>query len=285
MIKEYVCFFEKESQIKTLKFKIHHNQLTEHWSSTVEDSLMQGKNIPRGLSSNFKKDKKSVNNELINLIDILKTHNNSFNLNWPLDPNEVTRKKLNALHEQFHFIEEDWLANNIVINDEFRNALELVNEKIHIFEEIVTNSTKRAKWFLSSYDNSVKITDDLRKFWDIKFFKNYRPGTLFLGYHTIGKNLIHCYESNDVELVKKKGIRPQEFISSEVVFYADRFIDYNSKLKIKIWLKSNKLDVDMSDPKYRYNHQPALGFLETDLSKEDVSDLFLTWNFFKVDIN
>jgi hypothetical protein len=285
MIKEYVCLFKKQNEIKSLRFKIYCNQLTECWSSTIEKSLLQGKNIPKGLLVNFQSETATLNNEILDLICILKKYDKRFNLDWPLAPNEVTRKKLNLLHEQFHFIEEELLENGQAINNEFQIALQLVNDKIHNFEESLENQTKSAKWSLSSFENSVKITNDLRKFWDIKFFKYYKPGTLFLGYHTVGKSLFQCYRSNDVELIKKDGIRQQEFISSEVMFYPDRFIDFNSKPGIKKWLKANNLNVDMLDPKYKYGHHPTLGFLKTDLSKKEITNLFTNWDFFKVDIN
>ena len=285
MINEYVCFFKKEEQVKSIKFKIYQNELTECWSSTVEQSLLQGENTPIGFFSNFNTDRESINIQVLSLVDVLKTYDQRFNLEWPLDSNKVTRKKLNILHEQFHFIEEESLKNRIIKDDKFQKSLQLVNDRIHNFEETFLDYTKSIKWFLSSTENSVQITDSLRKFWNINFFKYYRPGTLFLGYHTVGKSLFQCYRSNDVELVKKNGIRQQELITSEVMFYADWFIDYDSKSSIRKWIKSNNLNVDMSNPKYKYGHQPALGFLSTDISKKEIDNLFVDWEFFKVDIN
>ena len=285
MIKEYVCLFSKENKKEQLKFKIYQNELTEIWSSVIKENISKGYTTPKGFISTIKSTRETVNNQILNLIKDLKKYDTRFNLEWPEDYKQVTNSYLNNLHEQFHFIEEEIKANNIKIDTEFSNALHLVNVRIHELEHTFVNQ-KQLSWYINDgYSTSIPVTDNLRKFWRIRFVKYYRPGTLFLGYHTIGKTLFDCYETNDIALVEKEGIRQQELISSEVIFIPNSWSQYDNTRKIKKWLKQNNFSIDMNNPKYRYNHTPELGYLKTDLSKDKVAELFTEWDFYSVDIN
>lgn len=284
MIQEYVCCFEKDNKYRNLKFKIYQNELTEIWSSVIQNNIDLGNNQPISISSNLCDTEQSLNNDILSLIKLLEKYDKRFDMDWPTDYRKVTSKNLNKLHKLFHFIEENIKKENSSLEEAFDKLLQQVNNKIHNLESAI-EKVQSVSWYINKgYGTSKKITDDVRKYWNIKFFKYHKPGTIFLGYHTIGKSLVDCYRTNDVDLVRIDGVRQQEYISSEVIFYPDRFIESNNQRQIKKWLKNNNLNININSPKFKYNNQPALGFLETKLSKKQVINLFSTWNFYKVDI-
>jgi hypothetical protein len=108
------------------------------------------------------------------------------------------------------------------------------------------------------------------------FNYNSKFGDLQLGYHTVGKNICHCYKDGDIELVKKRMLRPQTTISTEVMLRFPRtteFEDFDQQLpNLLSWVETNKLSeyVDMSLPINRVVSHPLLGEMADGYTFDDV---------------
>lgn len=286
MIKDYICFFKKNKKHKEIRFKINQNSLTELWSKTVIKEINDGNFTPRDIMSTIDNLSLSeINSQIIDLISNLAHYDNRFNdLNWPRHVDQLTNKRLNKLHEYFHLINEEVNFNHI--SDNFNQNLKDLNNKIHIIENIKTNN-KFYLWKLNhTHLNNIPIPIEMRaKYWNVQTFRVIKPGTLFLGYDTIGKNLSDVYGDDDVELALKGGIRQKIDISTECVFQLRGKIEFNNRFKIQRWLKENKIQIDMKDPIYRYNHDPILGVIRTEMKIEELENLFACWDFYKIEIS
>jgi hypothetical protein len=286
MIKKYICFFKKNNEVKTLTFRIDYNTLTEAWSSTIETALDKGHNRLEGLQNLFKPEAttETITEPIADIVKILEKYNPIFINSWPPTTDILTA--LNDLHYKFQLTQESCVPS-LSISKEYDYNLNLLNAKIHEAEYVLMNRKKDAVWFINqSLNYSVEITDELRKYWGVTFIKYNPAKTLYLGYHTIGKDLKTCFINNDTEVVKTSGLRQQQYISTETVFRLDPMITINRNRAIKKWLARNNLNffVDLNDPKYKYNQQmPTLGRLNDKLSDAQITEIWKSWDFFKVD--
>jgi hypothetical protein len=188
------------------------------------------------------------------------------------DESRDNRQILNYLHYEFHRFEEE-LDGLIVGYD----PLIRLNVDIHILEAMIDNygGDISAGFFLHASPAAGIVTGThVEEITDPSLYEYFLHdvsfGDLLLGYHTVGKNIYHCFVDNDVELVKKNMIRPQRTISNEVVL---SFSERNrepypgaSKMhleEVKKWVHDNELDeyVDMSLPENQAVARPLLGQL------------------------
>jgi hypothetical protein len=287
MIKKYICFLKNNNEVKTLTFSIDQNSLTEAWSSTIEASLNEGSNKILGMQNTFitEASSKTINEPISSIVAILENYNPIFKNSWPPASTDIVTA-LNNLHYKFQITEES-LKGLPPIPDEYYRNLHLLNIKIHEAEHIIKNQKRKIVWYINqSLKDSIEITDDLRKYWGVSVVKYNPARQLYLGYHTIGKDLFTCFADNDIELIKTGGLRQQEYISTESVFRFNPILTVNRNFIIKRWLRKNGLAqlVDLDDPKYRYNHQPpVLGKLEDKLTDDQVIQICKNYTLFKVD--
>jgi hypothetical protein len=287
MIKKYICFLKKNNNVQTLTFSINENPLTEAWSSTIEASLNEGFNKIVGMQNTFLTEATSetITEPIDKIVKILEKYNPIFINSWPPTTTDITTA-LNDLHYKFQTTEEK-LKTLPPVDNEYHYNLHLLNVKIHEAEHIVKNQKRKVVWYINqSLKDSVEITDELRKYWGVSFAKYNPARQLYLGYHTIGKDLFTCFADNDIELIKTGGLRQQQHISTETVFRFNPILTVNRNFLIKKWLRKNGVDhlVDLSDPQYKYNHQPpVLGKLKNKLTDEEIINIWKNWEFFKVD--
>ena len=203
------------------------------------------------------------------------------------DPDIDNRDLLNYLHFEFHRFEEI-LAGTLVVYD----PLQQLNVEIHKLEAMLetVHDSKTALlccgFFLhgnryaspTGGDFVVPIEDpSLYQYW------NYDDafGDLLLGYHTVGKNLQHCWHDNDQELIRRNFIRPQTTISCEVMMKfrsgARQVGGCEHALeRIRQWVRDNDLDqyVDLSRPEYNIAGNPFLGHIVGNYSRDDINSIF-----------
>jgi len=286
MIKKYICFFKKNDEVKTLTFSINQNTLTEVWSSTIETALSRGQNSLVGLQNLFRPEAttETITEPISNIVKILEKYNPIFVNSWP--PKSDIISGLNNLHYKFQLTQESNISP-LSFSKEYNDNLNLLNAKIHEAEHVLSDGKNYAVWFINQSSNyGIEITDDLRKYWGVKFIKYNPARTLYLGYHTIGKDLITCFIDNDTEVIRTESLRQQLYISTETLFRLNPMITTNQNLAIKRWLTRNNLNsfVDLQDPKYKYNQQlPVLGRLTDNLSNNQILEIWKNWTFFKVD--
>lgn len=198
---------------------------------------------------------------------------------------EGLRDLLNYLHHEFHKFEENYPISNSLLYD----PLQQLNVDVHAVEHLLyvapDHRASRLSFFYFTKTGleKPKLTEEMFPYFNIDCLVN---GCIYLGYHTVGKNLQHCYVDNDIELVKKGMVRPQQFISSEVsiVFsikedFSEHYAEY-MKEKIEEWVIDNSLQdyVDMNDKRNLLPGHPLLGKLVNPMTLEEGDKLLKTAN-------
>ena len=203
------------------------------------------------------------------------------------DPDIDSRPILNYLHFEFHRFEE-MLAGKMVGYD----PLIQLNVEIHKLEAMISRINDQKTSLLScgfflhgnrmnsltGGDYVVPISDpSLYQYW------NYDDdfGDLVLGYHTVGKNIHHCWIDNDQDLIRRGFVRPQTTISNEVVLLFrgnDRYVG-GCELTVKQihqWIRDNDLEqhVDLSRPEHNVAGRPFLGHIVGNYSRDDINNIF-----------
>lgn len=189
---------------------------------------------------------------------------------------------LNHLHYEFHRFEEDYTVGSSLSYD----PLQQLNADIHTVEHLVHVSTWSKNISRMSFFNYAqpepekpKLTEEMFEYFDDCFV----DGCIFLGYHTVGKNLHHCALDNDIELVKKRMIRPQQTVSNEVLITfckesdSEPFVEKQRANIIK-WVTDNNLQdyVDINDERNLLTGAPLLGRLVNQMTAEEGDKLLKT---------
>jgi len=97
---------------------------------------------------------------------------------------------------------------------------------------------------------------------DYNLFEPTRPDVLYLDFATVGKDLMNCLYSNDVELVKNKKVKPQEYVMPYIRYTFSKAGKQNNQYyenwkraymkDLELWITNNKLEkyIDYKLPKY-----------------------------------
>jgi len=204
------------------------------------------------------------------------------------DETRNNRQILNYLHYEFHRFEEQ--LNGILVE---YDPLIRLNVDIHVLETMLNSygNDLLAGFFLhASHNEGVVAGIHVEEITDPSLYEYFLHdvvfGDLLLGYHTVGKNIYHCYVDNDIDLVKKNMIRPQRTISNEVILSFSETIrqpqyEGHSKLVLEDlikWVDDNELNeyVDMSLPENQAVARPLLGQLvnRDEVTYDEVNEIF-----------
>jgi hypothetical protein len=136
----------------------------------------------------------------------------------------ISSALLNQLHYEFEAFGERFKSDNL----EDKNAITPVygpfcnlNDQIHACEGALANKdrTRQDAWWAmhasflpDSYD---MLSDEVYR----EFSLDWVFGTLFMGYHTLGKDLIAAFWNEDMGLFERDEIRPQRISSCELFLF------------------------------------------------------------------
>jgi len=202
------------------------------------------------------------------LVDQLNIDIDSYPLHEDFKINLLSSKedlydKTNKIHYAFEklLVESDPTALQ-------KEILERLNKLVHEIEHNISNyfdNTSDDEHFIvcrHTCDQSStmykKLTDD-----DYNRFKfQNETGDLFLDFFTVGKDLGHAFMSNDLDLVKNKEIKQQEYITASVqisVLNEDSLGTYNPEIEnqqqllFEDWCTKNNVEsygYNYKEPKY-----------------------------------
>lgn len=198
------------------------------------------------------------------------------------DINNVNQDKLNTLHDLFEnnlpILYQLRDENNLPSNLEFHNVyqdFQTINILVHYNEKIFqlvgkdrNECRENLKKLHKQYFTALKLVyhnPNLERFYrfdlepeDYKHFTMHKPkGWLELDFATVGKDLVSCAWTNDVDLVRKNACSQQlnyyPWVSYGWTHYEnDRLNRENIDNVYYKWLKDNQVEkyLDLSDPKY-----------------------------------
>lgn len=217
------------SDCNEIVFELRQNsgllKLKNIWNEHTPKSYEINYNVYESISGS---QRTSYQTEMNSTVDSI----NSFNYKneWKIDKNLKLKiseddsqiDKLNALHRRFEDISYDMMSSNKRTEYiELYNLLERVNYLVHRME---TNSElNNANWALTVIRNQTLIskTENILPL-DSNDYNQFSPsgmtGKLYLDYCTVGKDLVNCWMSNDIELVKAKEVKQQTHAKPAINF-------------------------------------------------------------------
>ena len=195
------------------------------------------------------------------------------------DPEQIMHDKLNEVHYVFEKdlvdLQED---PAFVYTEEYHpevEILERLNKTVHEIEanmakffsrrNIDKNDLKNKQYFLVTRHFSPNAEQQYKDLTDEDyntFQSQYWTGDLFLDFFTVGKDLSHAYSTNDIELIKRKEIKPQTLITGSACFGLEQktFQQFQPEQEERIeqmmdtWCTQNEVDqygIDWKEPKHK----------------------------------
>jgi hypothetical protein len=213
------------------------------------------------------------------IIETIKTMDEIPNVDESLVLNEnsidVEILKLNALHLYFENVSNmPSVARSSDYGDlgEIYTYLEEINQLVHSMEaweppsSLEFSGTIRVKQGKDGECITLPLTDEDYN----NFITDFEWGDLALDYFRVGKDLQTCYATNDVELVKTKGLEQQSTVHSAFEMLFKDNLDFQHG--IPNWIEENNLDqyYDFSLPKFN-SGRVVLGKIDmTGTTKDEV---------------
>ncbi len=271
-----VTLSNSKNRTYDLYYRLKNNVSVKKWIYLMQQSEEARADI-WGLSINIPMNKEEIQDILNQMMDCLTIINEEGEMRVQV-PNlqfeNITQEYLNRLHETFHSYEER--ARERGIEGVTRDCLHRINVLVHQTENGMLHMREpRALRFLNfSFFPQYNIPLDLEDYENFTMERQF--GDLVMGYGTIGKNLFHCYWDNDLELVKKKMVRPQVMANPNVLsfFNAGRFtskMEEGAYASFYKWCDENKVEkygYDCRDPLHRGGHIRLGEFLNDVTSDE-----------------
>jgi hypothetical protein len=226
-------------------FEPFDNSLTKRWMNLVDKS--NEKNLQ--ITSNYRKIPSidDVERELQEFNDNISFINTRYDkilpniksLDWLIRNPHI----LNDLHEEYEIYGDR--IPNIKIDPLHHSAMIELNNQIHNFEAILQNLNNLDKSHCNALVDWVPtgLHEDLNYEDYFLFTGDLKWGYLYLGYNTLGKSWLPSSFDDDVEVVKRKQIRPQKRFGAEYFVNLFEYIPYNTKSKFHNWWTKN----DFSD--------------------------------------
>jgi len=277
---EYLMHFEDNSHIT---FELYDTPVVDAWRKVLTERIELGHNTPIGQHGYWQDfdDKLEFVNTIEAAIAVL---NDSKLVDLEFNKDNITRKKLNELHDRFHEFEEPLLLGTQSYSVEVTQALHDLNESIHGLERMFDGATnEKTSYWVSQVDTDldrrIPITPEWREeYW--KYTNTKKACILRLGYATIGKNMMHLVYDRNPELWPDN-VRPQNNIHTETI------VEYNAQPythadeQNKHWLedlqkfcKFNSIEYKDLDVQHTHCIQPVLGELVEDLTQQQVAEKF-----------
>lgn len=248
-----VDFVDDEDKIHSLLFNIYNSKLARRWANLV---LRNQKNSDAKLNFTFinsTSTNKIIEDLNICITNINQVYDKSIKLNKFVD--KLTTQETNDLHEEFEIYGNriNYLKNQqskappekIYWTEELHNNFLRLNDLIHLYEEAVNNKNSKFLNMSVLYDyypqEHFQPIQESDKIW---LRDKFAWGGVYLGYNTLGKDWLKVISDNDLEVINREQVRPQERFSAETwINFGPDFNDYYSGIELENWI--NKLPPDL----------------------------------------
>lgn len=234
------------SETKTLQWRIGDSKLARRWANLVTSTPRQNENYYSDFDWWMAGYTQDHLDKIVNRMATICAKLNAekgFDIPsaWFLN---INRESLNQLHLQFHELAER-ISNDSEINQ--------LNYIVHNAESCLSNMQYKQKFSNLIVNLNVFAQEPLTQEDYLEFTEySIAPGTLLLGYDTIGKNLYHCYQDNDIDLIGAGMVRPKLNLTSAVSCYIAGSPNSTEPARYYKWCEDNNI-LDQ----YRYDcHAP-----------------------------
>ena len=299
---KFNTYWKHKDTEKVLSFDIIDNPISRKFIKVVKNRIDNKDNFVLPTTQNHYVfpmfiSKKAMYDDMLKQFDIVKDTAKDINIPKYED---INQKVLNDLHELFHISHDafmDKIQDNVDEKGKIMQAWERINHIVHQYEASIGTQNWHFVINFGKYNSYAETIDETdRQYFDKAHtnnkINNDKKVVLKAGYATIGKNLLHCAEDNDVSVVKNNLVRPQKNITESVIIEPvnTESIKVSSQHKIKNFIKKNNLQeyIDWQNPKNLYCDQPVLGYVakrNRTSSDEDYYNLNTNYKCYKADLS
>lgn len=231
MIKAFICFIDDKGDRHSIPYEIFPSGLSKKWIDLVlENQKNESSYLHTGFFNETASGIPKIHSELMNLVKEInyeykilfpKFKNNQYSNILPVyEDSPLNTEQLNTLHALF----EDWGDNIPVLefkkihSSSVKNKFLILNELIHSYENALRHAATGKFPAMSAnidyYPTGIHgVIDPVDKLY---VTNQYDWGYLYLGYNTLGKDWMTVAMDNDLEVVSRGTVRPQERFAAEL---------------------------------------------------------------------
>jgi hypothetical protein len=268
-------FSDKFDQLQTLYYRIYDTELSARWTKLTKQNQLKDKQLFSKFTNRTWKELPEVTT---NLNAIVSSINNLYDQALPVY-NELDTEKLNYLHEQFEVYGDriTLLQTDSKWSDQLHQLFLRLNEAIHLTEDVIKTKSRPWPSFAMLYDYVPQELHLPIKDEDMFLLRpNLQWGKLYLGYNTLGKDWIKVQCDNDIEVVEREQVRPQERFAAEAWLNFGPEQDYNTCImRFYQWYRSLPEDLQAKVPMHDLNKLRLGRFV---LGELVIDDYFLAFH-------
>lgn len=214
-----LTFVDYNGEEHELKFTLYDSDLVSRWIEiTKKNQEIEGQYINARLSNLTYSQVGKVRQRLT---DCLNRINSVYDEPLPLyeEIDELTAHELNHLHEEFERYgdrSEELMLNAIWWSQELHEDFLELNEVIHLHEDLLyvkkdvfPNMALLYDYYPQGLHMPILERD---KIW---LTPTIMWGEIYLGYNTLGKDWLKVIRDNDIDVVERDQVRPQERFAAE----------------------------------------------------------------------
>jgi hypothetical protein len=286
MLDAYIIFLDKDNHKHTIPVSIFNTNLGSRWSKLVikNQKFLSGKKLHYTFSNYTLTDSNRI---LEKLNTISKKINQEYDRTLPIFSNSTVldTKVLNNLHEEFEFYGTriDELSLRLDFSQKLHNNFLLLNELIHVIEDLINASNPRLPPMSVVFDFYPQTDfESLQERDKLHLTSEFKWGDLYLGYNTLGKDWLKVCLDNDLEVIERDMVKPQIRFAAEswLNFGPDNFENNNVNTFVN-WYEGLPANLQQKVPVDNLN---ALSFGRYSIGKVEINnDYFLKYHPVKAD--
>lgn len=252
MTKLRITFLDIHNQEHTLTYKIYDSGLAHKWLDILSQNQALPEKYIHGTFYNVSsKDIPEIHAEIISTI---KSINDVYHITLPLyqDCSVLSTVQLNHLH--FMFEEHGACIPELEAKNLHRIETHLMflrlNELIHTYESALEISTGHFPEMAVMFDYYPQtIFRNIEPLDKLYIQRDSQWGALYLGYNTLGKDWLTVAGDNDVDLVDREQVNPQERFAAETWMCFRKDEDCISKsITFEKWFNSLSPELQVKVP-------------------------------------
>lgn len=252
-----ITFLDEENKKHNVLFNLYDSSLAKRWQEIVIKNFSRSNNQ---IHSVF------INNTFKNIPRVLKRLNetselinNEYDKVLPsfINTDTLDQNILNDLHKEYEIYggRLDTLIANNTWSEKLHNNFLKLNELIHTCEELIENKDVDfipMSVLFDCYPQEIHST--ILEKDKIYLTNSFSWGKLYLGYNTLGKDWLEISRHNDVDVVKRQQVKPQERFAAEawINFSPDDTINHNN-VQFEKWYDSLPFDIQKEVPVHNLN--------------------------------
>jgi len=230
-----INMIDGNDDIHAIRYLIFDSGIAKRWIDLINSNNKESNTITSDIKNWNVEQINTIKDKLDECVNII---NKDYDTPLPThgDKKLLDTEILNFLHEEFEVYGdriEDLTVTNPVEwwNHKLHDAFLKLNSYIHLYEDLLLIKNE------GGFPNMSALIDYLpggrhEELQDIDYLfmtTQFKWGGLYLGYNTLGKDYLGVFKDNDLEVLERDQVRPQQHFASE------SWLNFNSGRETNVW--------------------------------------------------